>query len=179
MAFRTIPQGRQTTRRYSLVGEGGYMGRRYRFRGCGHRDRNRGRNRDYRTKRVTSRPIHARPPLPAALVGRWPGAGYEDTCATREVACDSHTPHRAPVAHPMFVLRSAGWRALPDQGWPGNSINRGDARCPHNTDTGTQTIPPIGEAAERRSGLQWTDEKASTSQSSSFGLPNGVPPFPI
>src|SRR6516165_4976064 len=27
MAFRTIPQGRQTTRRYSLVGEGGYMGR--------------------------------------------------------------------------------------------------------------------------------------------------------
>jgi len=66
MAFRTIPQGRQTTRRYSLVGEGGYMGRRYRFRGCGHRDRDRGRNRDYRTKRVTSRPIHARPPLPAS-----------------------------------------------------------------------------------------------------------------
>jgi len=74
----------------------------------------------------------ARSPFP----GGW-GAGYEDTCATREVACDSQTPHRAPVAHPMFVLRSAGWRALPDQGWPGNSISRGDARCPHNTDTGT------------------------------------------
>ena len=43
----------------------------------------------------------------------------------------------------MFVLRSAGWRALPDQGWPGNSINRLDAQCPHNTDTGTLTIPPL------------------------------------
>ena len=52
IADRVRQQGRQTTRRYSLVGEGGYIGRRYRFRGCGHRDRDRGRNRDYRAKRV-------------------------------------------------------------------------------------------------------------------------------
>jgi hypothetical protein len=51
-----FPQGRETTRRYSLVGEGGYMGRRYRRRGYGDRDRGRNRNRDCRTKRVTSRP---------------------------------------------------------------------------------------------------------------------------
>src|SRR6516225_3219880 len=76
------------------------------------------------------------------LVISW-GAGYGDTYASREGACDSHTPHRAPLARPMFVLWSAGWRALPDQGWPGNSIDRLDAQCPHNTDTGGRAIPPL------------------------------------
>ena len=72
----------------------------------------------------------------------WLGAGYGDnTCASG--ACGSHIAHRASVAHPMFVLRSAAWRALPDQSWPGNSINQFDARRPHSTDTSTQTIPPL------------------------------------
>ena len=64
-------------------------------------------------------PQSAAPHLYAVFLGQillnlvifW-GAGYEDTCASREGTCDSHMPHRAPVAHPMFVLRSTGWRSF-------------------------------------------------------------------
>jgi hypothetical protein len=47
----------------------------------------------------------------------------------------------------MPVLRSAGWGALPDQDWAGNSINQLDAQCPHSTDTGTNDTAAMGEAA--------------------------------
>jgi len=48
--------------------------------------------------------------------------------------------------------RDEARRIAANVGWPGNSISRGDARCPHNTDTGTQD-KTVAVAVSRRRDL--------------------------